>query len=73
MVFRTTHCRFVLAAVLSLFLPLALSQPAPDPISDAVGATVGQFKVDENGSASYAIPIYAVPGTAGVSPNIDLI
>ena len=45
---------------------------AQDAISDRVGATAGQFRVDESGAASYSIPILTVPGTAGVSPQVAL-
>ena len=43
-----------------------------DPLSDAVSATGAEFRVDESGSATYSIPIYTVPGTAGVVPKITL-
>ena len=43
-----------------------------DPDSDKVGATAAEFRVDESGAATYSIPIYAVPGTAGVSPKLAL-
>jgi hypothetical protein len=45
---------------------------APDPISDMVAATAAEFRVDESGAATYSIPIYAVPGTAGVMPKLSL-
>jgi hypothetical protein len=48
------------------------AQPARDAVSDSVGATFGEFRVDETGNASYTIPIYAPPGTAGVAPKIAL-
>ena len=44
----------------------------PDVISDSVGATAAEFRVDESGAATYSIPIYGVPGTAGVSPKLSL-
>ena len=50
--------------------PLVLA--SPDPISDAVAATSAEFRVDESGAATYTVPIYAVPGTAGVAPKISL-
>lgn len=45
---------------------------APDPASDAVSATAAEFRVDESGAATYSIPLYAVPGTAGVTPKLSL-
>src|SRR5687768_7892548 len=44
----------------------------PDSISDTVAATPAEFRVDESGAATYSIPIYAVPGTAGVTPKLSL-
>ena len=72
MVFRTTRFRFVLATALSFFIASAFSQPARDPISDAVGSSAGEFRVDESGSATYAIPLYVLPGTAGTAPSLTL-
>ena len=46
--------------------------PARDAASDQVGATPGEFRVDESGNANYTIPLYAVPGTAGVVPALSL-
>ncbi len=45
---------------------------AADPLSDAVSATAAEFRVDESGQATYSIPIYAVPGTSGVTPELTL-
>ncbi len=44
----------------------------PDTVSDQVSATAGEFRVDESGSATYSIPLYTVPGTAGVAPQLSL-
>ncbi|MBS0457900.1 MAG: VCBS repeat-containing protein, partial [Proteobacteria bacterium] len=44
----------------------------PDAISDAVGATPGQFRVDESGQATYSIPLFTPPGVAGVVPKMAL-
>lgn len=56
--------------------------PAPSPriepagthdnTSDTIGATLGDFRVDEGGAASYSLPIMSVPGTAGLSPKLSL-
>ncbi|MCC8361834.1 FG-GAP-like repeat-containing protein [Lysobacter sp. A6] len=43
-----------------------------DTVSDTVGATAAQFRVDESGAATYSIPIYTVPGRAGVAPSLTL-
>jgi len=45
---------------------------APDVESDKVAAIAAEFRVDESGAATYSIPIYAVPGTAGVAPKLSL-
>ena len=39
---------------------------------DATGTIAGAFRVTESGAASYRIPIYATPGTAGVTPELAL-
>jgi len=40
--------------------------------SSKVGATVGEFRVDESGSATYSIPILTAPASGGVGPQISL-
>ncbi|WP_179957465.1 FG-GAP-like repeat-containing protein [Exilibacterium tricleocarpae] len=54
--------------------PAPAAKPAaPDSgASDSVGATAGQFRVDESGAAVYRIPIPTPEGTAGVAPEISL-
>ena len=39
---------------------------------DQTGTVPGAFRVTESGAASYRVPIYAVPGTAGVTPELAL-
>ncbi|MFZ2752164.1 MAG: SpvB/TcaC N-terminal domain-containing protein, partial [Lysobacteraceae bacterium] len=45
---------------------------APDTVSDSVSVTPAQFRVAESGAATYAIPLFTVPGTAGVTPQLSL-
>ncbi|QLQ29161.1 MAG: hypothetical protein HZT39_13785 [Pseudoxanthomonas sp.] len=45
---------------------------SPDPLSDSVSATAAEFRVDEAGAATYTVPLYTVPGTAGVAPSVSL-
>jgi Salmonella virulence plasmid 65kDa B protein len=49
-----------------------IQTPAPDPLSDSVAATAAEFRVDESGAATYSIPLYTVPGVAGVAPKLSL-
>lgn len=44
----------------------------PDAVSDRVAATAAEFRVDESGAATYSIPLYGAPGTAGVAPKLSL-
>ncbi len=46
--------------------------PNADTFSDSVGATPGQFRVDESGAATYTIPLVVPAGTAGVAPKLSL-
>ena len=62
-------------ASLMLLAPMLAAQSPPplDAVSDRVGATVGEFRVTESGSASYQVPITVTPGTAGVEPKLALV
>ncbi|MCE2026862.1 RHS repeat-associated core domain-containing protein [Sessilibacter corallicola] len=40
--------------------------------SDALVPIAGEFRVSEGGAATYSIPVYAPPGSAGVTPQITL-
>ncbi|GAA6166523.1 RHS repeat-associated core domain-containing protein [Sessilibacter corallicola] len=40
--------------------------------SDELAPIAGEFRVNESGAATYSIPIYAPPGSAGVAPQITL-
>lgn len=65
------HVASVLAQVTGGSSPPQLLVAA-DPISDAVSATAADFRVDESGAATYRVPLYVVPGTAGVEPKLSL-
>lgn len=51
---------------------MSVTTVTPDTASDMVGATAAEFRVDESGAATYSIPLYGVPGTAGVVPKLAL-
>lgn len=40
--------------------------------SYVVGMTAGSLEVDKNGAATYSIPLWVVPGTAGMEPKLAL-
>ncbi|TQV87924.1 FG-GAP-like repeat-containing protein [Aliikangiella coralliicola] len=42
------------------------------PTGTPLGTTAGEFRVNEQGAATYSIPISVPTGTAGVSPQISL-
>lgn len=52
--------------------PATYNDPGALASSDSIGTTVGEFRVDESGAATYSIPIYTAEGTAGVAPRISL-
>ena len=52
-------------------LPSLIAESEKDA-TDKAGTVAGAFRVTESGAASYAVPIYAVPGTAGVAPELAL-
>lgn len=60
---RSKFFASVFAALLPLLSSVAIGQtvPARNAASDQVGATVGEFRVDEAGQATYNIPIYVPP------------
>lgn len=49
---------------------LGFSNSLPD--TSLVGAISGEFRVNEQGAATYNIPIMTFAGTAGVSPHVSL-
>lgn len=56
--------------------PPAIDPPtttfAIDSLTDQVGATGGQFNVDQSGTANYHIPFFAVAATGGLQPAVGL-
>jgi len=76
--------RPVMFSLLLALQSIAIAQPATPPApriepvgthdvtSDTIGATPGDFRVDEGGAASYSLPIMSVPGTAGLVPKLSL-
>ncbi|TQV89601.1 FG-GAP-like repeat-containing protein [Aliikangiella coralliicola] len=46
--------------------------PAVDSTSEKVGATSGEFRIDESGALNYSIPIAVAPGTAGIAPQLRI-
>ena len=52
--------------------PLSLVTAAERRDIDETGTMPGAFRVTESGAASYTMPIHAVPGTAGVTPELAL-
>ncbi|MCF6264533.1 MAG: putative Ig domain-containing protein [Xanthomonadales bacterium] len=53
--------------------PIQISAPPSfsAPVTQ-VGATQGEFRVDESGSATYSIPIVTGPGPGGITPQLSL-
>lgn len=37
-----------------------------------VGATSGSLQIDKNGAATYSVPLWVTPGTAGMQPQLSL-
>lgn len=52
--------------------PQTVATPATDATSDAIGATVAKFNVDNAGNAAYSIPVQLPPPTAGLGPKLAL-
>ena len=58
--------------ILSLFVSITgFSQRTLDT-NLPVGFTEGSYAVSPSGAATYSIPIYAAPGTAGMVPNLSI-
>ena len=55
----------------SATLPTAVTNASASAESDKVGASAGQFRVNESGAATYTMPLTLLPGTAGVEPPLS--
>ena len=52
-------------------LPTAVTNASAQESSDKVGASAGQFRVNESGAATYTMPLTLLAGTAGVEPPLS--
>lgn len=55
-----------------LFLATAISERSHAQLENAIGTTAGQFEVDDDGAATYTIPITVPPGMAGMKPELAI-
>jgi len=53
-------------------LPALTTAPIEDINSTKVGATSGQFSVDQGGNAQYRVPLYTPRGAGGLTPGLAL-
>lgn len=61
-------------SILNSLAPATMPSIAQADINnwDKIGSTEGTFRVNESGAATYKIPFFAVPGTAGVTPQFGI-
>ncbi len=69
---RALSGQFDLGGVIDPPAALIANDPGLDLTSDEVGATDGDFRVDESGAATYNIAIMTVPGAGGFAPQMGL-
>ncbi len=61
------------ATVLSLLIALAQAAGAQPRTTFAVGAVAASFEVDQQGGATYRVPITVAPGAGGLQPSLALV
>ena len=69
MMFTQLRTTYYFLVILVLFFSLPSNAFVS---SDKVGITAGEFRVNEQGAATYSIPLALPGGTAGVTPQISL-
>ncbi len=65
-------CALLCTSIKTPLPPHIATSPGVSAASESVGAITGNFRVNESGSATYSIPVFAPAGIAGVTPQISL-
>lgn len=70
--YPSTAYRKTLLAIIISFFPFFLQAQTID-LSKPVGTTVGNGGVSASGGSTYSIPLYVLPGTNGMQPDVSLV